>query len=53
MYYKGYSIERDKSGWAPKSLVYGFTIFEDDLMIGWGETIEECKRQIDKLTIKK
>lgn len=50
MHYKGYSIERDRSDFAPIDSTYSFRLLEDDLIIGWGETIEYCKRQIDKLT---
>jgi hypothetical protein len=49
MYYKGYSIERDRTGFAPIDSTYSFRLLEDDLVIGWGETIEDCKKQIDEL----
>ena len=49
MYYKGYSIEQDKSGFAPIDSTYTFRLLEEDLIIGYGESIEDCKKQIDEL----
>lgn len=53
MEYKGYLIEEDKTGYAPKHL--RFSYFSDDGEKYWGmeETIEDCQKQIDELIIDK
>ena len=47
--YKGYRIEEDRYGYAPKNS--RFSIFNDDgeTCFGSGESIEDCKDQIDEL----
>ena len=49
MIYKGYTIERDATGCAPKD--YQFSIFTDDgeKYIDSAATIEECENLIDEL----
>ncbi len=47
--YKGYSIEEDKTGYAPKHLRFHFFAEDDEYAKGAGESIEDCKKQIDEL----
>jgi len=51
MEYKGYVISEDNSGYAPFNL--RFNIFNDDgeFYFGSGESIEDCKEQIDELIL--
>ena len=45
MNYKGYPIEQDITGWAPKSM--RFEIFFDEEYIDSAESVEEAKKLID------
>ncbi len=45
MEYKGYSIEPNNTGFVN----FDFYLKESELIYGNGETIEDCKRQIDEL----
>lgn len=47
--YKGYTFEEDKTGYAPKHLRFHFFAIDDEYVKGAGESIEDCKRQIDEL----
>ena len=52
MEYKGYTIEEDNTGYAPKHLIFHF--FEnDEYAVGAGESIEDCQKQIDELILNK
>lgn len=46
--YKGYNIEPDLTGFAPKDSTYHFYI-DSEKVDGYGESIEDCKKQIDEL----
>lgn len=46
--YKGYKIEPDLTGFAPKDSTYHFYI-DSEKVDGYGESIEDCKKQIDEL----
>jgi hypothetical protein len=46
--YKGYNIEPDLTGYAPKHSTYHFYI-DSEKVDGYGESIEDCKKQIDEL----
>ena len=48
-FYKGYSIEIDKTGYAPKDSQYFFFKECDEMATGFGESIEDCKIQIDEI----
>lgn len=48
-FYKDYFIEIDKTGYAPKDSTYFFFKECDEKATGFGESIEDCKRQIDEL----
>jgi len=45
MDYKGYKIEPNKTGWVK----FDFFKPEDELISGNGDSIEDCKNQIDEL----
>lgn len=47
MIYKGYTIEQDNTGWAPKTSQ--FAIFLDEKYIDSAGSIEECKVIIDEI----
>ena len=47
--YKGYTFEEDKTGYAPKHLRFHFFAIDDEYAKGAGESIEDCKQQIDEL----
>lgn len=48
-FYKDYFIEIDKTGYAPKDSTYFFFKECDEIATGFGESIEDCKKQIDEL----
>lgn len=48
-FYKDYFIEIDKTGYAPKDYTYFFFKECDEKASGFGESIEDCKIQIDEL----
>ena len=48
MNYKGYKIEIDRTGYAPKHLKYYFYKECDEIVSGFGESIEDCKNQINE-----
>ena len=48
MKYKEYNIEPDLTGYAPKDSTYHFYI-DSEKVDGYGESIEDCKNQIDEL----
>lgn len=48
-FYKDYFIEIDKTGYAPKDSQYFFFKECDEKATGFGESIEDCKIQIDEL----
>jgi hypothetical protein len=50
--YKGYWFEFDKSGFAPNNSKVHFFSEEEDFAIGSGESIEDCKKQIDEIIIE-
>ena len=47
--YKGYLIIADKSGYAPKSSKYSIFELDEEISCGFGESIEDCKNQIEQL----
>ena len=47
--YKGYRIEIDRTGYASKEDMYSFFNDDGETYLGSGESIEDCKRQIDEL----
>ena len=52
MIYKGYTIDPDMTGYAPKHSKYHFYI-DTEKFDGYGESIEDCKQQIDELINEK
>jgi len=50
--YKGYWFQFDKSGFAPKNSKVHFFSEEQDFAVGSGESIEDCKKQIDEIIIE-
>ena len=50
--YKGYTFEVDKTGYAPKHLRVHFFSEDDEYAKGAGESIEDCKKQIDEIIIE-
>ncbi len=49
MKYRGYLIEQDLTGYAPKSMEYSYFSGDGETYCGSGETLEDCKRQINEL----
>jgi len=49
MEYKGYLIEPDKTGYAPKNSQYFIFEIDAEVSCGFGESIEDCKQQIDEM----
>ena len=47
--YKGYRIEIDRTGYASKEDMYSFFNDDGENYFGSGESIEDCKQQIDEL----
>jgi hypothetical protein len=52
MKYNGYTIEEDKTGYAPKHLRFHFFAEDDEYAKGAGESLEDCKNQIDKIILE-
>lgn len=48
MKYRGYLIEQDMTGYAPKNMQY-HCFLDEETYSGSGETLEDCKRQIDEI----
>lgn len=53
MEYNGYLIEQDKTGYAPKDSQYFFFKECDEKASGFGESIEDCQKQIDELILNR
>ena len=49
MLYKGYLIEEDLTGYAPKHLRFNFFDYDGETHFGSGESLEDCQKQIDEL----
>lgn len=49
MKYKGFLIEKDSTGYAPKHLRYSFFIDDGETFIGNRKSIKDCKQQINKI----
>jgi len=47
--YRGYIISQDITGYAPKDSQFAFFLDDGELYCGRGESIEDCKQQIDEL----
>jgi len=47
--YRGYIISQDITGYAPKDSQFAFFLDDGELYCGSGESIEDCKQQIDEL----
>ena len=47
--YKGYTFEEDKTGYAPKEMLFSFFLDDGEKYCGSGKSIEDCKQQIDEL----
>lgn len=52
MIYKGYLIEEDSTGYAPKHLRFNFFDYDGETFLGNGESLEECKKEIDSMIIE-
>lgn len=48
MEYNGFTIEEDKTGYAPKHLRFHFYSEDDEYAKGSGESIEDCQKQINE-----
>ena len=53
MKYNGYTIELDKTGYAHKDSTYFFFKECDEKATGFGESIEDCQKQIDELILNR
>ena len=49
MKYRGYEISQDSSNFAPQELIFYYTEEGEEAIIGYGESTDECKREIDEL----
>ena len=47
--YKNSIIAQDSTGYAPQHLMFSFFTDDGEECLGNGETIEDCKEQIDEL----
>lgn len=47
--YKGYSISEDLTGYAPKNDRFSYFLDDGETYIGSGESVEDCKTQIDEI----
>ena len=52
MEYKGYLIGIDMTGYASKEDLYSFFLDDGEKYVGSGESIEDCKQQIDELILQ-
>ena len=44
MKYRGYEINQDSSGFAPQELIFYYTEEDEEQIIGYGESVDECKK---------
>jgi len=51
--YKGYKIDQDRTGFAPKNMTFHFWIDDGENVAGFGESVDDCKEQIDELILNK
>lgn len=51
MEYLGYKIGQDMTGYAPKDMRFHFSFDDGETVLGHGESVEDCKEQIDELLI--
>lgn len=51
MEYNGFLIEEDNTGIAPKNSRFHFYISGDEVVTGWGESIEGCEKKIDEINL--
>ena len=49
MDYRGFKIDYDISGYAPKNMVYFFYEEGADMVAGFGKNSDDCKKQIDEI----
>jgi hypothetical protein len=49
MKYRGYEINQDNTGFAPKHSQFYYTEEDEEEIIGYGESVDECKKEIDEL----
>lgn len=52
MNYKGYKIDVDTTGYAPKNMIYYFYEEGADIVVGFGKSAEDCKIQIDEIILE-
>ncbi len=45
--YNGYLISQDMTGYAPKESLFAFFLDDGERYMGSGESIDDCKKQID------
>mgnify|MGYP003650975322 CR=1 FL=1 len=53
VFYRDYEIHQDCTGLAPKWGQFSFYMVDDEVYQGSGESIEDCKAQIDELILDK
>ena len=53
MKYKGYEISQDSSNFAPQELIFYYTEEDEEEIIGYAESVDECKKEIDELIKEK
>ena len=53
MKYKGYEINQDSSNFTPKELIFYYTEEDEEEIIGYAESVDECKKEIDELIKEK
>ena len=51
MEYNGYLISEDNTGYAPKHLKFTISLDNGETYIESGESIDDCKKQIDELNL--
>jgi len=53
MKYRKHEIEQDNTGFAPKKMQFYFTEEDEEEIIGYAESVDECKKEIDELIKEK
>jgi hypothetical protein len=50
--YKGFKIDVDRTGYAPKNMIHYFYEEDSEMVAGFGKSVEDCKEQIDEIILE-
>ena len=53
MKHRKHEINQDNTGFAPKKLQFYYTKEDEEKIIGYAESVDECKKEIDELIKEK